>query len=422
MHQILQYMDINTTMLLLVHWRSGFVPVAACRAPKDHTAQIRDLYGIRCSKSGRSLVYGEWWHTAAKGGLDLCNEEFSKLPQVERESCVLLQNLAHARAVMDAETFERYATLHGWVASEVPTQIHVPDESITERFHVAHIGNLLWPLPPPGPSVPVANVSCDGNYFACISRASRTLYTFGMCTGEALEDEWGLGHGPFAAHGRTGGGAALYRPQIVAALRNTRIQGVDCGLCHTVCVAESGELYTWGRGMHGRLGHGDDRDRWIPTRVRGFSAVAEACCGDHFTLVRSSQQLDTRDRVYDKLASKFFDHHGNRTSRTNRTNLDRMTQKAFAEYDAMNPAEISAMYGHNVPQGEGGSGVFVFGKGEEGQLGLGFMNDAVLVPTELCCRLVADEQMSASSSLANQVTDEITFEPGSEEEGFGPND
>ncbi|GBG26950.1 RCC1 and BTB domain-containing protein 2 [Hondaea fermentalgiana] len=43
---------------------------------------------------------------------------------------------------------------------------------------------------------------------------------------------------------------------------------VSCGDCHFAVVTASGELYTWGGGGHGRLGHGDTLDRHVPTQVR----------------------------------------------------------------------------------------------------------------------------------------------------------
>ena len=45
------------------------------------------------------------------------------------------------------------------------------------------------------------------------------------------------------------------------------------------------ELYTWGRGGHGRLGHGDQNDKLVPTVVEGplqgrrVVRVAQAAAG-----------------------------------------------------------------------------------------------------------------------------------------------
>ena len=40
------------------------------------------------------------------------------------------------------------------------------------------------------------------------------------------------------------------------ALFGRKIVAVDCGESHTVCVTEEGDVYSWGRGKFGALGHG----------------------------------------------------------------------------------------------------------------------------------------------------------------------
>jgi alpha-tubulin suppressor-like RCC1 family protein len=40
-------------------------------------------------------------------------------------------------------------------------------------------------------------------------------------------------------------------------LENKKVVNVACGFQHTVCVTEDGEVYSWGFGKNGALGHGD---------------------------------------------------------------------------------------------------------------------------------------------------------------------
>lgn len=40
---------------------------------------------------------------------------------------------------------------------------------------------------------------------------------------------------------------------------------VSCGSCHTAVVADTGDLFLWGKGENGCLGHGDDADALVPT-------------------------------------------------------------------------------------------------------------------------------------------------------------
>jgi E3 ubiquitin-protein ligase HERC3 len=48
---------------------------------------------------------------------------------------------------------------------------------------------------------------------------------------------------------------------------------ISTGDWHNAAVTESGDLYTWGRGDCGQLGHGDDRNRWAPLLLEGYRIV-----------------------------------------------------------------------------------------------------------------------------------------------------
>lgn len=63
---------------------------------------------------------------------------------------------------------------------------------------------------------------------------------------------------------------------------------------HTAAITEDGHLWTWGHGGSGRLGHGDEANRWRPTRVTTgllssgddphIIAVREVACGAEHTV------------------------------------------------------------------------------------------------------------------------------------------
>eukprot|EP00026_Physarum_polycephalum_P003457 Phypoly_transcript_03469.p1 GENE.Phypoly_transcript_03469~~Phypoly_transcript_03469.p1 ORF type:complete len:804 (+),score=150.71 Phypoly_transcript_03469:292-2412(+) len=63
---------------------------------------------------------------------------------------------------------------------------------------------------------------------------------------------------------------------------------VSCGAGHTTLVTESGELYTFGTGNMGQLGHGDISDRALPTVVEYFKknnkVVTSTGCGGYHTV------------------------------------------------------------------------------------------------------------------------------------------
>lgn len=62
---------------------------------------------------------------------------------------------------------------------------------------------------------------------------------------------------------------------------------MSTGLSFTAAVARKGELYTWGSGSHGQLGHGDTVEQSHPVEVESLSAigaVAQVSTGSSFTL------------------------------------------------------------------------------------------------------------------------------------------
>ena len=68
---------------------------------------------------------------------------------------------------------------------------------------------------------------------------------------------------------------------MIEALRDVVISDITCGGSHSACIGKSGELYTWGKGRYGRLGHGDSDDQTKPKLVQFFNGmrVVYAACG-----------------------------------------------------------------------------------------------------------------------------------------------
>eukprot|EP00916_Digyalum_oweni_P016510 GHVL01027078.1.p1 GENE.GHVL01027078.1~~GHVL01027078.1.p1 ORF type:complete len:443 (+),score=86.39 GHVL01027078.1:258-1586(+) len=62
------------------------------------------------------------------------------------------------------------------------------------------------------------------------------------------------------------------------------IKKISCGEYHTAAITENGVLLTWGRGNNGRLGHGLEEDENFPKIVEGLtSQVLQVSCGDFHT-------------------------------------------------------------------------------------------------------------------------------------------
>ncbi|XP_071532835.1 E3 ubiquitin-protein ligase HERC2 isoform X2 [Panulirus ornatus] len=92
-------------------------------------------------------------------------------------------------------------------------------------------------------------------------------------------DDGKLGHGNKSPHDR---------PRLVETLQGKGVVEIACGGAHSAAITSAGELYTWGKGRYGRLGHGDSEDQFRPKLVEalvGYRVVDVACgSGDAQTL------------------------------------------------------------------------------------------------------------------------------------------
>jgi alpha-tubulin suppressor-like RCC1 family protein len=53
-----------------------------------------------------------------------------------------------------------------------------------------------------------------------------------------------------------------------------------------MCAISNGELYSWGKGIDGQLGHGNTKNVPKPLKVEGFDKnVEQVSCGTNHTLV-----------------------------------------------------------------------------------------------------------------------------------------
>lgn len=68
-------------------------------------------------------------------------------------------------------------------------------------------------------------------------------------------------------------------------LANEHVVEVACGSYHVTVLTSKNEVYTWGKGANGRLGHGDLEDRKTPTIVEALKdrPVKHIACGENFT-------------------------------------------------------------------------------------------------------------------------------------------
>ncbi|KAJ7974087.1 Regulator of chromosome condensation (RCC1) family with FYVE zinc finger domain-containing protein [Quillaja saponaria] len=135
-----------------------------------------------------------------------------------------------------------------------------------------------------------SNVVLDVHHIACGVRHAALVTRQGEIFTWGEESGGRLGHGV---------GKDVIQPRLVESLAATSVDFVACGEFHTCAVTMAGELYTWGDGTHnaGLLGHGTDVSHWIPKRIAGpleGLQVASVTCGPwHTALLTSNGQLFT---------------------------------------------------------------------------------------------------------------------------------
>lgn len=70
------------------------------------------------------------------------------------------------------------------------------------------------------------------------------------------------------------------KPRLIEALKTKRIRDIACGSSHSAAITSSGELYSWGLGEYGRLGHGDNTTQLRPKLVCSLCLIKEFPCSE----------------------------------------------------------------------------------------------------------------------------------------------
>ncbi|GAB9472189.1 hypothetical protein Gpo141_00009374 [Globisporangium polare] len=65
-----------------------------------------------------------------------------------------------------------------------------------------------------------------------------------------------------------------------------KITSIAAGVAHSAALSSSGELFTWGNGADGQLGHGSCESEWVPRQVEFFKSISLASvrCGARHTV------------------------------------------------------------------------------------------------------------------------------------------
>lgn len=202
-------------------------------------------------------------------------------------------------------------------------------------------------------------IACGGTHAVLITRQGQVF-------------SWGDGSGGKLGHGLE---ADISNPKLIDALGGLNVVSIGCGEYHTCAVTLTGDLYTWGDGIHnfGLLGHGTEFSYWTPRKVRGQMegiCVTSVSCGPwHSAAITSQGQLFTfGDGTFGALG------HGDRCSTSVPREVEALKgQKAvriscgFWHTAAIIEVRSESPSCSNSLTGK----LFTWGNGDEGQLGHG---------------------------------------------------
>lgn len=146
-------------------------------------------------------------------------------------------------------------------------------------------------------------------------------------------------------------------------LEGKQVTQVACGFQHTIAVTSDGDLYSWGYGKYGALGHGSTEDVAMPKKVEGLSNIVSVSCGSDYTLA-----LDSRGKVF-AFGNNGYGQLGLTGSATKVTE----PKMLFIPASQGKVVEIACGEEHSAYLDEHGN-VHTWGYGNDGQLGHGNKN------------------------------------------------
>jgi alpha-tubulin suppressor-like RCC1 family protein len=142
---------------------------------------------------------------------------------------------------------------------------------------------------------PVMSVAAGQAHSCCIallSDGTPALFTWGSCSAS----RGATGHEPPEFQESWPPGFVIPAPRLL----RKHVALVAAGHLHTACISVQGEVFTWGRGAHGRLGHGDDEDRPRPSLVETLPGrtIALDCGMDTTAVVTHDGRLLVAGTMY----------------------------------------------------------------------------------------------------------------------------
>jgi E3 ubiquitin-protein ligase HERC2 len=172
---------------------------------------------------------------------------------------------------------------------------------------------------------------------------------------------WGDGQWGQLGHGNE---LDMDRPKMIEALLGKHVREVACGSGYSAAISSNGELFTWGRGDMGQLGHGDTQSHSKPKQVQGLSGKRCVCvgCGG-----RSGHTLASTD---DDMLWSWGDHSFGKLGTGGSVTANLLTPRKVGGLEGGSIVQLECGPHSSLALTKGGK-VYTWGKGENHRLGHG---------------------------------------------------
>ncbi|CAL9683885.1 unnamed protein product [Knipowitschia caucasica] len=235
-------------------------------------------------------------------------EQVQGLGQVETVAC----GQDHCVAVCSGRIFS-------WGAGE-DGQLGLPAHELGNLYRPRHVS---WPF-----SIPVVQVACGKSHSLALTKGG-DVYSWGLNSHGQLGQgkTLSLQYSPMVVHQLSGVAVSMisagsnfslfltlsglvyccgandvgqlglnrvdqrgrFNVCVVPALRPLEVSFVSCGEAHCAILTKNGQVWTFGEGTHGQLGHNSTANELKPRQVDGWDGPAsQVSCGRRHTLVLSS--------------------------------------------------------------------------------------------------------------------------------------
>ncbi|KAJ6369515.1 hypothetical protein OIU76_027863 [Salix suchowensis] len=248
--------------------------------------------------------------------------------------------------------------------------------------------------------VQVKSVAC-GEYQTCALTDSGELYAWAMISSSGQLFTYGDGTFGVLGHGNL---LSVSQPKEVESLKGLWVKSIACGSWHTAAIVDivvdpfkfngvGGKLFTWGDGDKGRLGHAENLEKkLLPTCVAQLVELdfVQVSCGRMLTVA-----LTNAGKVY-TMGSSVHGQLGN--PRVKDKSIAIVEGKLKEEF----VKEISSGSYHVAALTSGGS-LYTWGKGKNGQLGLGNVEDRNVPTLVEALRDMQVQSIACGSSLTAAI-------------------